>query len=102
MSYCNKCPNCGANLDPGERCDCDRAPTFLTIREVSQRWSVSVDLIYDMIRSGTLKALKIGGTTWRIPLSSVEEYEQTNTTGYNSSGGKKRPSGKPRKPVLRI
>lgn len=22
MSYFKTCPNCGANLDPGERCDC--------------------------------------------------------------------------------
>lgn len=22
MSYYRTCPNCGANLDPGERCDC--------------------------------------------------------------------------------
>ena len=22
MSYYNVCPHCGANLDPGERCDC--------------------------------------------------------------------------------
>lgn len=22
MSYCKTCPYCGANLDPGEHCDC--------------------------------------------------------------------------------
>ena len=22
MAYYDTCPNCGANLDPGERCDC--------------------------------------------------------------------------------
>lgn len=22
MSYYHTCPDCGANLDPGERCDC--------------------------------------------------------------------------------
>lgn len=22
MSFYNTCPNCGANLDPGEKCDC--------------------------------------------------------------------------------
>ena len=22
MAYYNTCPNCGGNLDPGERCDC--------------------------------------------------------------------------------
>ena len=24
MAYYNTCPNCGANLDPGESCDCKR------------------------------------------------------------------------------
>lgn len=23
MAYYNICPNCGCNLDPGERCDCE-------------------------------------------------------------------------------
>lgn len=23
MAYYNICPNCGSNLDPGERCDCE-------------------------------------------------------------------------------
>ena len=22
MAYYNTCPNCGSNLDPGEKCDC--------------------------------------------------------------------------------
>lgn len=25
MAYHNTCPNCGANLDPGESCDCQKA-----------------------------------------------------------------------------
>lgn len=24
MAYYNTCPNCGSNLDPGEKCDCER------------------------------------------------------------------------------
>jgi len=24
MSYYNECPNCGAHLDPGEKCDCEK------------------------------------------------------------------------------
>lgn len=23
MNYYHTCPNCGANLDPGEHCDCE-------------------------------------------------------------------------------
>ena len=24
MAYCNICPDCGASLDPGEKCDCHK------------------------------------------------------------------------------
>lgn len=24
MAYYNTCPKCGSNLDPGEKCDCER------------------------------------------------------------------------------
>ena len=24
MAYYNVCPNCGSNLDPGEKCDCQK------------------------------------------------------------------------------
>ena len=27
MSYWNVCPDCGAHLDPGEKCDCKEAGT---------------------------------------------------------------------------
>lgn len=29
MSYYNTCPNCGATLDPGERCDCTNEEKIL-------------------------------------------------------------------------
>ena len=41
MSYYSTCPDCGAHLDPGERCDCQdekraaqvRATTWTAIKE---------------------------------------------------------------------
>lgn len=35
MSYYKTCPDCGANLDPGERCDCsggNRQHTYIRLR----------------------------------------------------------------------
>ena len=32
MSYYNKCPHCGAALDPGEKCDCQAAPADIAAR----------------------------------------------------------------------
>ncbi len=29
--YYDTCPDCGANLDPGERCDCDTPVPVLTL-----------------------------------------------------------------------
>lgn len=110
MAYYHTCPDCGANLDPGETCDCTRvpiptpaaAPAFLSVADAANRWAVSVDLVYDLIRSGTLPALKLGGTTWRIPVSGVQAYEAANLSGANSDGPRQKPSARRRKPVLRL
>lgn len=99
MPYYNTCPNCGANLDPGERCDCK--PNFLSVQDLAKRWNVSTDLVYDTIKSGTLQAIKIGGTTWRIPTAAIEAYEQANTAGSVVRTDKK-PKQPKRKPVLRV
>lgn len=37
MSYYNKCPNCGAALDPGEKCDCQAAPADIAARRQAIR-----------------------------------------------------------------
>lgn len=29
MSYYRTCPECGAHLDPGEKCDCEKNPPLL-------------------------------------------------------------------------
>lgn len=36
MDYCRVCPDCGARLDPGEKCDCqlDELEVFLDELEV--------------------------------------------------------------------
>ncbi|MDF2908775.1 MAG: hypothetical protein K0R34_4096 [Herbinix sp.] len=31
MSYYHACPNCSANLDPGESCDCQQGLPFVTV-----------------------------------------------------------------------
>lgn len=34
MAYYNVCPECGSNLDPGERCDCEMEK--MTVRHEMQ------------------------------------------------------------------
>lgn len=36
MAFYKKCPNCGANLDPGEKCDCISSNDSLCV-ETTQR-----------------------------------------------------------------
>lgn len=38
MAYCNPCPECGANLDPGEACDCKKSPPSDATKTSGQRY----------------------------------------------------------------
>ena len=39
MSYYNKCPVCGANLDPGEACNCEEQRSFeKTSKDKPKAW----------------------------------------------------------------
>lgn len=80
MTYYITCPDCRANLDPGEKCDCisepSSQPTYLTVKDVSERWNVSVDLVYSILRSGDLRGVRIGGKALRIPVNCLKEYEE--------------------------
>lgn len=42
MAYFNTCCNCGANLDPGEKCDCQQNKTRLE-KFYSERIKVKSD-----------------------------------------------------------
>ena len=37
MAYYRKCPHCGANLDPGEKCDCDKRANPLSYEALQQQ-----------------------------------------------------------------
>lgn len=61
MSYYHSCPDCKANLDPGERCDC---------KNVKQPVSDRLIIAYDNAENGDIPvftvARKIGGTIYII------------------------------------
>lgn len=50
--------------------------TYLTVREVAERLRVTRQAIYNWITEGRLKAVKLGGKSVRVPLSSVAEFVQ--------------------------
>lgn len=37
MSYFHPCPHCGANLDPGERCDCASPSKSQTLTNLDKK-----------------------------------------------------------------
>lgn len=38
MSYFKICPHCGANLDPGEVCDCQIGAALLLTEGAAEQW----------------------------------------------------------------
>lgn len=112
MPYYEKCPDCGANLDPGERCDCKSAKSvikntkpesqFLSVADVAKRWAVSTDLVYELIRKGDLAAMKVAGTTWRVPIGAVVAYENDSLTGQKKGKREKTAPRGQRNLVLRL
>lgn len=57
MAYYNKCPECGANLDPGEKCTCnrDKAPEMVPDRTV-----------YIKLKGRNKKQINIEAETYRF------------------------------------
>lgn len=50
---------------------------FLTLTDVSEALNVSESQTYALVRSGELKAIKIGGRgQWRVERTALEDYIQ--------------------------
>jgi excisionase family DNA binding protein len=53
----------------------DSRPRFLTMDQVSEQLNVSAAQTYALLRTGALRAIKIGGRgQWRIAQVDVESY----------------------------
>jgi len=53
--------------------------SFLSVREVADKFRVSDESIYRLVRDSRLKAIRIGGQ-WRIPESAVQELLDSGGT----------------------
>ncbi len=49
---------------------------YLTANEVAERLKLNVETIYDLMKSGQLPAIKIGGR-WRMEASELREWFKT-------------------------
>lgn len=47
-----------------------------TPERLARYWGCSPNHIRNLIRSGELRAFKIGERLWRIPIDAIEEFEK--------------------------
>jgi excisionase family DNA binding protein len=65
-----------ANVDKCKNV-CMPEPRFLTLTDVAEALNVSESQTYALVRSGDLKAIKIGGRgQWRVEREALEAYIQ--------------------------
>ena len=51
------------------------APRFLTLADVAETLNISAAQAYALVRSGELRAIKVGGRgQWRVEDTALEEY----------------------------
>jgi excisionase family DNA binding protein len=77
-------------------------PRFLPLSSVAEMLSISANQAYQLVRSGELRAIKVGGRgQWRVEVSELEDYisrmyaeseklvaaehEETSPTGHRST-----------------
>lgn len=66
--------------------------TVLKVKELAERWDVSPDRIYEMVKSKRIAAFRVGGG-WRIPIEAVKKFEDPSVPPVLNAKGK---------PVLQI
>ena len=50
-------------------------PRFLTLSDVADTLAISANQAYALVRSGELRAIKVGGRgQWRIEVTELEDY----------------------------
>ena len=69
--------------------------TFLTPRQVAERWGCSPRHVRRLCASGELRAMRLGIDAWRISLEAVEAYEAAQTSGPVPSTSHERPTPEP-------
>ena len=53
-------------------------PRFLTLADVAETLNISAAQTYALVRSGELRAIKVGGRgQWRVEASELESYSST-------------------------
>ena len=53
--------------------------TLLTVEDASNILMVGKNRIYELLKEGKIKGMRIGKSTWRIPKISIYQYIQTQS-----------------------
>lgn len=51
-------------------------PKYFTVKQVAERWGVSVDAVYKKLQTGALQGFK-PGRGWRITEEALRAFEST-------------------------
>jgi excisionase family DNA binding protein len=72
----------GEESEPGYK-----EPVIYTAEQVAKILKLSVDNIWDLLKTGRLKGFKIreGRSSWRIPAASLEEFIKSRTLKSSQS-----------------
>lgn len=63
MSYFRECPDCGAKLDPGEKCDCKRIPKMRTIAATAKELELPEHFVRSLVKENKIDFVKAGCKT---------------------------------------
>ena len=56
--------------------DSNTATLVITVEDLARLLAIGKNTAYQLVRSGTIKSIKVG-RTYRIPRAAVEEYLET-------------------------
>ena len=80
MNYYNECPNCGAHLDPGERCDCNTSDLYTQIagqiEKTAKETGVTVEKSMDRYLDLIAYAINYGTENCLTPFEAMEILTQ--------------------------
>ena len=63
------------------------APKAWSVAALAEHWECSTTFVYQQIACGNLRAWKLGGKLYRIPLDAVEEYEARALVTVSATNG---------------
>ena len=52
---------------------------FMTAKEAMEALGIGKNLMYKLLNTGEVKAVRVGGKVWRISRKSLSEYAKSHT-----------------------